>query len=72
MQADLTVIGLEGAHQQPVDDPVSTLVFSCSGRDVRLTVVAGKEIFRDGVMLGVSEAELLGCLRLARSRFDQI
>jgi len=72
MQADLTVIGLEGAHQQPVDDPVSTLVFSCSGRDVRLTVVAGKEIFRDGVMLGVSEAELLGRLRLARSRFDQI
>jgi cytosine/adenosine deaminase-related metal-dependent hydrolase len=48
MQADLIAVGLDGAQQQPVGDPVDALIFSSSGRDVRLTMVAGKEIYRDG------------------------
>jgi len=47
-QADFVVVGLAGAHQQPAYDPYSALVFASSGRDVVLTVVAGKEIYRDG------------------------
>jgi cytosine/adenosine deaminase-related metal-dependent hydrolase len=57
MQADITVIGLNGAHQQPVQDPFAALVFASSGRDVLMTIVAGKEIYRDGLVSGVDESE---------------
>jgi 5-methylthioadenosine/S-adenosylhomocysteine deaminase len=44
--ADLAVINFGGWHQQPVTDPAAALIFSSSGRDVLLTVVDGKEIYR--------------------------
>src|SRR5947207_7638409 len=34
MQADIVVVDLSGAHQQPIGNPAATLVFSSSGRDV--------------------------------------
>jgi 5-methylthioadenosine/S-adenosylhomocysteine deaminase len=55
LQADLTAIRLDGAHQQPVRDPITALVFCSSASDVRLTVVAGKEIYRDGQITTVDE-----------------
>lgn len=55
LQADLTVIGLGGAHQIPVYDPVHTLVFASSGRDVLLTVAAGREVFSQGRINTVDE-----------------
>ncbi len=58
LEADLTVVNLNGAHQLPVFDPVAALVFSSSGRDVLLTMVAGKEIYRDGRVLSVDEERL--------------
>lgn len=57
MQADIAVVSLGHAHQQPVSDPVDTLVFSCSGRDVILTMVAGREIFRDQAIVTADEPE---------------
>jgi cytosine/adenosine deaminase-related metal-dependent hydrolase len=57
-QADLVVVGLDGPHQRPVCDPADALVFSSSGRDVLLTVVAGEVIYRDGCVNGVDENEL--------------
>jgi 5-methylthioadenosine/S-adenosylhomocysteine deaminase len=57
MLADITVIDLDGAHQQPVNNPVEALVFSSSGRDVVMTMVAGKEIYRNGQVLTVDESE---------------
>ncbi|MFN2455172.1 MAG: amidohydrolase family protein [Pyrinomonadaceae bacterium] len=58
MQADLTIVGLGGAHQLPNFDPVASLVFASTGRDVRLTMIAGKEIYRDGRVLTVDEDRL--------------
>lgn len=57
-QADFAVLALTGVHQRPAYDPYSALVFSSSGRDVLLTVVAGKEIYRDGRLTGVDEERL--------------
>jgi cytosine/adenosine deaminase-related metal-dependent hydrolase len=57
-QADFAVVSLDGAHQLPVYDPVSSLIFASSGRDVLLTVVAGKEVFRDDQVLNVDEERL--------------
>jgi cytosine/adenosine deaminase-related metal-dependent hydrolase len=72
MQADIAVIGLNGAHQQPVRDPAAALVFSSSGRDVLLTVVAGKEIYRDRQVSAVDESELRSRLETIRIRLDSL
>jgi cytosine/adenosine deaminase-related metal-dependent hydrolase len=58
LEADFTVVRLDGAHQQPVYNPASALVFSSSGRDVLLTAVAGRELFRDGRVTSVDEERL--------------
>ena len=71
MQADLIVVGLDGAHQQPVCDPVGALIFSSSGHDVRLTMVAGKEIFREGSLTGIDQVKLLARLQTVRHKLDQ-
>ena len=69
-QADLTVVGLDGAHQHPVSNPVDALIFSSSGRDVRMTMVAGKEVFRDGSITTVDQAELSSRLTLVRDKLE--
>ncbi|HEY6804639.1 MAG TPA: amidohydrolase family protein [Pyrinomonadaceae bacterium] len=57
-QADLAVVSLNGAHQTPSYDPVASLIFSSSGRDVLLTMVAGREVYREGRVLNVDEERL--------------
>jgi 5-methylthioadenosine/S-adenosylhomocysteine deaminase len=58
LQADFTVVSLDGTHQIPAYDPVTTLIFSSSARDVILTVVAGREVYRDGRVTTVDEDRL--------------
>ena len=64
-QADLTAISLTGVHQTPNYDPAATLIFASSGRDVILTVIAGREVFREGSVAGVDEERL-------RARMNEI
>jgi 5-methylthioadenosine/S-adenosylhomocysteine deaminase len=54
-EADLTAVRLDSAHQTPAYEPASALVFTSSARDVLLTVVAGRELFRDGRVTTVDE-----------------
>jgi 5-methylthioadenosine/S-adenosylhomocysteine deaminase len=63
LEADLVAVRLDAAHQLPVYDPSAALVFASSGRDVLLTVVAGREIFRDGHLTTVDESELAARVR---------
>jgi cytosine/adenosine deaminase-related metal-dependent hydrolase len=70
MQADITAVSLNGPHQQPVRDPADALVFASSGRDVLLTMVAGKEIYCDGYVTGVGEAEFRERLEQVRTKID--
>ena len=63
--ADLTAITLSGPHQIPSYDPIATLIFSSSGRDVILTIIAGREVYRDGKITGVDEERL-------HARMDEI
>jgi 5-methylthioadenosine/S-adenosylhomocysteine deaminase len=69
-QADITVFRLTGAHQQPVRDPADALVFASSGRDVLLTMVAGKEVYRNGHIEGVDENEFRERLEQVRTKID--
>jgi len=57
-QADLAVVSLDGVHQQPVYDPITALIFASSGRDVTLTMIAGREVYRDHRVNGVDEERL--------------
>src|SRR6185369_4260743 len=56
--ADFAVLSLEGVHQLPIYDPVVATIFSSSGRDAVMTVVAGKEVFRDGVVAKIDEERM--------------
>lgn len=58
LQADFAAVSLEGAHQIPSYGAADTLVFASSGRDVVLTVVAGKEVYREGRVTTVDEERL--------------
>ena len=70
MAADVTVINLDGAHQQPVRDPQDALVFCSAGRDVLLTMVAGREIYRNNQVVSIDEQDLRRRLNGLASELD--
>ncbi len=57
-QADLAVVSLENIAQMPVHDVYSALLFASNARDVRLTIVAGEEVFRNGEAQKIDEREI--------------
>ena len=57
-QADLIVVSLENVAQQPIHDVYSALLFASNARDVRLTMVAGEEIYHDGESKKIDETEI--------------
>jgi len=65
LQADFAVVSLDGTHQIPSYGPAETLIFASSGRDVTMTVVAGREVYRDGRVMNVDEERL-------RARMNEI
>jgi 5-methylthioadenosine/S-adenosylhomocysteine deaminase len=58
LQADFAVVSLSGTHQVPSYSAADTLIFASSGRDVVLTVIAGREVYRDGRVTTVDEDRL--------------
>lgn len=58
MQADMIAVSLDSAHQQPVYEPATALIFASSGRDVKMTMVAGQEIFDGTRVITVDEERL--------------
>ncbi len=62
-QADLAVISLADIAQQPIHDVYSALLFASNARDIRMTMVAGEEIYRDGAAKRVDEMEIKAKMR---------
>ena len=62
-RADLIVVDLRAARQTPVYDPVSQIVFTTRGDDVRTTIVHGKVLMRDRKVLTLDEAKVLATAR---------
>jgi 5-methylthioadenosine/S-adenosylhomocysteine deaminase len=58
-RADLIVIGLDRPHLQPVYNPVSTIVYSATGADVRHTVVDGKVLMKDRRFTAIDPDEVM-------------
>ncbi|OFW01299.1 MAG: amidohydrolase [Acidobacteria bacterium RIFCSPLOWO2_02_FULL_68_18] len=57
--ADLIIVGMTAARQTPMYDPVSHLVYTTRGDDVRTTIVSGRVLMRDGKVLSLDEAAVL-------------
>jgi len=70
-QADLAVVSLAGTHQTPSYDPIATLIFASSGRDVILTVVAGQEVYRDGHVTTVDENRLRARIKEVTEKLER-
>ena len=58
LAADFAVVTLNGTHQQPIYDVCDSLIFASSGRDVTMTVVAGREVYSEGRINTVDEERL--------------
>lgn len=71
LQADLTIVGLDGAHQMPVHAAATALVFASSGRDVMLTVVAGREVYRAGRVTTVDEDRLRARMKEIGAKMEE-
>jgi 5-methylthioadenosine/S-adenosylhomocysteine deaminase len=59
-KADLIVVSMTAARQTPMYDPVSHLVYTTRGDDVRTTIVNGRVLMRDRKVLTLDEPAVLG------------
>jgi 5-methylthioadenosine/S-adenosylhomocysteine deaminase len=58
-RADLILVDRRGPHAAPDADPYSTLVYAARPTDVRLTMVDGEMLVREGVPVAVDAAEII-------------
>ncbi|MEV4337143.1 amidohydrolase [Streptomyces sp. NPDC049590] len=58
-RADIILVDLTGPHTQPVHDLAATLVHSARAADVRTTVVDGRVLMRDRVLLTLDVEEVV-------------
>jgi 5-methylthioadenosine/S-adenosylhomocysteine deaminase len=58
-RADLVLLGAGLAHRTPCADPAADLVYAAQGGDVRLTMVDGRVLYRDGEHLTLDRERIL-------------
>ena len=64
-RADLIVVGVDGARQTPLFDPLSHLVYVANGGDVQHTVVNGRVLMRSRKVLSLDQTSVLADARAA-------
>src|SRR5918994_835434 len=62
-RADLVVVSTSSARMTPIYDPVSHLVYTARGEDVRTVMVNGRVLMRDRKMLTLDESAVLADAR---------
>lgn len=62
-RADIIVVSMNAARQTPMYDPISHLVYTTRGDDVRTTIVNGRVLMRDRTMLTIDETAVLNDAR---------
>lgn len=58
-KADLIALSLNQPHLTPIYDPVSHIVYSARGSDVRFVWVDGRQVVKDGLVDTVDETEVV-------------
>ena len=56
--ADIIAIDLTAPHMQPVHSPISNLVYAATGTEVRMTMVAGEVLYKDGIFHKIDMEEV--------------
>jgi 5-methylthioadenosine/S-adenosylhomocysteine deaminase len=59
-RADVITVSMTAARQTPMYDPLSHLVYTTRGDDVRTTIVNGRVLMRDRRVLTLNEGAVLG------------
>ncbi|HTW02399.1 MAG TPA: amidohydrolase family protein, partial [Streptosporangiaceae bacterium] len=67
-QADLILVDLRQPHLTPVHDPVATLVYNASGRDVTHVMIAGRFVVADRQLRTADTDELVSQAQTAADR----
>ena len=67
---DLTKPPMAPVVLQPARNIAANLVYAETGADVRLTMVAGRVIYRDGVFTRIDESQILSDAAAAARRFE--
>jgi 5-methylthioadenosine/S-adenosylhomocysteine deaminase len=62
-RADLIVVDRGQPHLAPGADPYSTLVYAARGADVRVTIVDGEVLVRDGALVRMDAREVVADAR---------
>lgn len=57
--ADIILVDAEQPHVLPCLDPAANLVYAAQGSDVRLTMVDGKVLYRDGVYTTLDKEKIM-------------
>ena len=57
-KADIVIVDLTGLHVGLIDDPIKTLVYMASQRDIETVIVDGRVVVEGGRVPGVDEEEL--------------
>jgi 5-methylthioadenosine/S-adenosylhomocysteine deaminase len=65
MLADLIIVDMSKARQQPLFDPVAQIVYASRGDDVETTIVNGKVLMRNRKVLTLDESKVLSDARAA-------
>lgn len=71
LDADLCAVSLAAPHVRPVHDPVAALFHAARATDVVLTVVQGEELYADGAVRTVDEAEAARGVEAAAQRLRE-
>jgi 5-methylthioadenosine/S-adenosylhomocysteine deaminase len=58
-RADIIVIDLKNPHLQPVYNPISTVVYSANGSDVRDVIVNGRILMKDRQFMDLNPHEIM-------------
>jgi len=58
-RADVIVVDLKELHATPETDVVSSLVYSAQASDVRITIIDGRMLMRDGELTTLNEADVI-------------
>jgi 5-methylthioadenosine/S-adenosylhomocysteine deaminase len=70
-RADVIVVSMSAARQTPMYDPVSHLVYTTHGDDVRTTVVNGRVLMRDRKVRTLNEGTVLADARAWAQKVTQ-
>jgi 5-methylthioadenosine/S-adenosylhomocysteine deaminase len=68
MKADLIILDPDAENLSSAIDPLANIVYSAQGLNVRLTMVDGRVIYRDGAYMTIDAERALSRFREAQAR----